>query len=224
MRHSYLIVGQKRKAPVGCFPLAITKIMAHYQFPSVYYAEGSMVMWYKISPDIAPNDTIIAARVLYSVAKGCDSWFFEQGTFTFPWEATSFMRSIGFKNVDIKYYSFDVVKTQLDRGRPLLFYAMPNVKIQESHCWNIDGYYEKERVKTTKEYKNGNLARTETETGRCKMVHCDFGWQTKCNGYYVSGVFKLDDSRVEHDPDTYWSGDTNYNNWLINRLITYEIP
>lgn len=43
-----------------------------------------------------------------------------------------------------------------------------------------------------------------------------------CNGYYVSGVFKLNDSNIEHDPGTSYGGDTNYNNLL--KVITYDKP
>lgn len=37
-----------------------------------------------------------------------------------------------------------------------------------------------------------------------------------------SGVFKLNDSNIEHDPGTSYGGDTNYNNLL--KVITYDRP
>ena len=54
------------------------------------------------------------------------------------------------------------------------------------------------------------------------MVHCDFGWEGLCNGYYVSGVFKLNDSNIEHDPGSNYGGNTYYNNLL--KVITYDKP
>lgn len=54
------------------------------------------------------------------------------------------------------------------------------------------------------------------------MVHCDFGWKGICNGYYVSGVFKLNDPNIEHDPDCSYGGNTNYNNLL--KIIMYDKP
>ena len=75
---------------------------------------------------------------------------------------------------------------------------------------------------TTKTYIGNTLQDTKTKTETCKMVHCDFGWGGKCNGYYVSGVFKLNDSNIEHDPGTSYGGDTNYNNLL--KVITYDKP
>lgn len=51
------------------------------------------------------------------------------------------------------------------------------------------------------------------------MVHCDFGWSGKCNGYYVSGIFKIDDPNVERDPDVVFNKDTNY--YKLIKVITY---
>ena len=42
------------------------------------------------------------------------------------------------------------------------------------------------------------------------------------NGYYVSGVFKLNDPNIEHDPDCKYGGNTNYNNLL--KIIMYDKP
>lgn len=66
------------------------------------------------------------------------------------------------------------------------------------------------------------LQDTTTKTETCKMVHCDFGWEGRCNGYYVSGVFKLNDSNIEHDPGSNYGGNTYYNNLL--KVITYDKP
>lgn len=52
--------------------------------------------------------------------------------------------------------------------------------------------------------------------------HCDFGWGTESNGYYVSGLFKLKDSTVEPDPGTEHKKELHYNNYL--KIITYDKP
>ena len=110
----------------------------------------------------------------------------------------------------------------LDNACPVIIYSVPNINIPKSHCWNIDGYKIKERTITTKTYKNGTLCNTKVEIEKSKMVHCDFGWYSKCNGYYVSGVFKLGDSSVEKDYGTVHDKDTNYNNYL--HIMTYDKP
>ena len=132
------------------------------------------------------------------------------------------MRAKGYKNVEIYKYNFDRVKNMLDNGCPVIIYSVPNINLLKSHCWNIDGYKVKERTITTKTYKNGTLCGTTVDTEKNDMVHCDFGWWGCCNGYYVSGVFKLGDSSVEEDYNITHNKDTNYNNYL--HVMTYDKP
>lgn len=219
--------GKKEKvAYAGCFPLAIAKIMTHFEFPLEFPYEGYVVDWKELKRTSTSFKTIIgeksAAHLLRGIGNGCDSWYLWGGTFTFPKRARAFMRAEGYKNVEIYKYNFDRVKNMLDNGCPVIIYSVPNINLLKSHCWNIDGYKIKERTITTKTYKNGTLCDTKVEIEKSKMVRCDFGWYSKCNGYYVSGVFKLGDSSVEKDYGTVHDKDTNYNNYL--HVITYDKP
>lgn len=219
--------GKKEKvAYAGCFPLAIAKIMTHFEFPLEFPYEGYIVNWKELKRTTTSFKTTVggnsAAHLLRGIGDGCDSWYLWGGTFTFPKKARAFMRAEGYKNVEIYKYNFDRVKNMLDNACPVIIYSVPNINIPKSHCWNIDGYKIKERTITTKTYKNGTLCNTKVEIEKSKMVHCDFGWYSKCNGYYVSGVFKLGDSSVEKDYGTVHDKDTNYNNYL--HIMTYDKP
>lgn len=221
-RRKYVLVGHKRRAPAGCFPLAISKIMTYFEHPKNFVYNGYKVDWKElkksVETDIGKNS---AAHLLRSVGSSCDSWYFYNGTFTFPHKATSYMRHIGFTNAHSYSYKFDRVTNMLDNGKPVIIYSVPGINIFKSHCWNIDGYKVKERTVTTNIYFGSTIINTTNRTETVKMVHCDFGWKGRCNGYYVSGVFKLNDSNVEHDPGTPYGGSTNYNNLL--KVITYDI-
>lgn len=110
----------------------------------------------------------------------------------------------------------------IDNGCPLIIYAIPGINIFKSHSWNIDGYKVKSRTVTTKTYI-GNTLNSETQTtNTCRMVHCDFGWKGLCNGYYVSGIFKLNSGDVEYDNPHLGTKDTKYNKHI--RIITYGRP
>lgn len=223
-RRKFLICGNRRNAPAGCFPLAIAKILTHFEFPSRFTYNGYTVNWTELKSSFETTvGELSAAHLLRGISSGCGSLYFYEGTFTFPKNATSYMRSIGFNNAHSYSYSFDRVKGMIDKGCPLVIYSVPGINIFKSHSWNIDGYKIKERTVTTNTYKGNTLQDTTTKTETCKMVHCDFGWRNrKCNGYYVSGVFKLNDSNIEHDPGSSYGGDTNYNNLL--KVITYDKP
>lgn len=222
-KRKYLFFGRKRKAPAGCFPLAIAKILTHFEYPNIYTYNGYTVNWAELKKSYYSTvGRQSAASLLKGISSGCNSWYFYAGTFTFPSEATSYMRFVGLKNAHSHNYSFDRVTEMTEKGCPLIIYSVPGVNVFESHSWNIDGYKIKERTITTRTYIGDTLQETETNTETCKMVHCDFGWGGTCNGYYVSGVFKLNDPNIEHDFGTSNSEDTNYNNLL--KVITYEKP
>lgn len=222
-RRKYLLFGKSREAPAGCFPLSIAKILTHFEYPTIFTHNDYTVNWIELKKSFESSvGKLSAAHLLRGISSACDSWYFYAGTFTFPHKVTSFMRSIGLRNSHSHSYSFDRVTEMIDKGCPLIIYSVPGVNILKSHSWNIDGYKIKERTITTKKYSGNTLQKTTTETETYKMVHCDFGWKGKCNGYYVSGVFKLNDSNIEHDPSTNYSGNTNYNNLL--KVITYDKP
>lgn len=221
MRHKYLIFGKKRHAPAGCFPLAISKIMTYFEHPNTHVHDGYTINWKELKRDYKSNiGRTSAAHLLKDISSSCNSWYFYEGTFTFPNKATSYMRQLGFNNAHSHSYSFERVTNMLDNGKPLIIYSVPGINVFKSHSWNIDGYKIKERTVTTKIYSGSTLIKSEEKTETTNMVHCDFGWSGNCNGYYVSGVFKLNDSQIEHDPGTNYGGKTNYNNLL--KVITYE--
>lgn len=108
----------------------------------------------------------------------------------------------------------------LDNGKPVIIYSIPGIKIHKSHAWNIDGYKYQHRMITVKAYVRGELVETYTVPDVTpRMVHCDFGWGGTDNGYYVSGVFKLNDPQAEKDGYSS-NNNTNYNNYL--KVVLYD--
>ena len=53
------------------------------------------------------------------------------------------------------------------------------------------------------------------------IEHGDFGWGGQHNGYYTSGVFKLNDQDAEYDhPEMDNNRKTHYNNY--KRILSYD--
>lgn len=197
----YLIVGSSKPGYVGCFPLSISKIMANFKKPATFIYKGIGVNWNQVYSGIMNASSRNSIQALMAgIGDKCNSLYFYEGTFTFPSNAVKFMKSIGFKSCKDHRYTFTLVQNDLKLDKPLIIYAIPKYwKINYSHAWNIDGYKIIERDKTTETYREGIMIETKTEKETKEMVHCDFGWQGKCNGYYVSGVFKTYDDDVEFD-------------------------
>lgn len=222
-KRKFVVVGRRAKAPAGCFPLSIAKVLTHFEYPSMMIYNGHTINWKQLKSSIHTEEgKRSAASLLKTISIGCDCWYFYEGTFTFPANATHFLRSFGFSNAHSVKYSFENVTKMIDKGCPLLIYAVPGkINIFGSHCWNIDGYKIKERTITTNYIVKGEVKSSYSKTERTEMVHCDFGWKGSNNGYYVSGIFNLKDSNIEHD-GRYNPNTDNYNGLL--RIITYNKP
>lgn len=220
-RRKWIIFGHRRKALAGCFPLAIAKIMAHLTFPTIHCENSNHIIdWNSINNDKSTEDGQRSkAELLYFISKGCKCKYFYEGTFTFPHNAANFMKFVGFSDVKRYDYNFSRVKEMIDNGKPVIIYAMPGLNIFRSHAWNIDGYKTKVRTTTTKTYKGATIVKAETQTESREMVHCDFGWNSKNNGYYVSGIFNL--NSADNDYDTKNNPKTTMYNRLV-KIITYN--
>ena len=222
-RRRYLLFGHRKKAPAGCFPLAISKIMTHFEYPNSFTYNGYRVNWSALKNGYtSTTGAQSAAALLRAVSAGCDSWYFYAGTFTFPGKATSYMKFAGYDNARSYNYKYSRVVGMLDKGCPLIVYAIPGINIFRSHSWNIDGYKIKAREIITKKYVGGVLKEVINKPDTCEMVHCDFGWKGLCNGYYVSGIFKLNSSDVEFDNPYDKGKNTKYN--TLVKIVTYDKP
>lgn len=218
-RRSLLIFGNKHKAPAGCFPLSIAKILTCLRWPSEYYINGVKLDWDALSNIYSDEGQYAAALLLWEIAHGCQSWYFYKGTFTFPCNAVSYMKEIGFQNAKEYGYDYNRVTAMIDKGCPVIISSIPGINIFSSHAWNIDGYKVKSRTKITNKYYNGKLIKTTEEQDTCKMVHCEFGWSGRNNnGYYVDGIFKLNSEDNEYDTINH-SETYNYNHRV--KIITY---
>lgn len=216
----WLLFGQTIKAAAGCFPLAIAKVMAHFEHPtSISYQGMAPTVWASLDADylIENNYNTLschsAASLLRYIGQLCGSIYFPLGTFTFPYMARNFLSSIGYINATVNEYNTEHVIENLNDGEPVIVFSVPrdannDIDLLSSHAWNIDGYSKYQKYEKRHIYQNGSYVRTEEEAldEYFYMVHCDYGWGGSCNGDFVSGVFKVD----------------NYNyNWYL-KTLTYD--
>lgn len=216
---------ERGNAPSGCFPLAIAKLLTYLRYPSTFYCNNYRIMWDELQtyPSTTFNKTM-AANLLRGIGKSCSSLYFAEGTFTFPGNATTYLKRLGFTDVNRQDYDFNTVKSMLDNNSPVIIYAVPDKQLKKSHSWCLDGYKIRTRTKIKTTYAGSTPISSTTTTETSRMVHCDFGWSGMSNGYYVSNVFKINDPSAELDPGMPSNDDSfdNYTNHL--KIITYERP
>ncbi len=115
----------------------------------------------------------------------------------------------------------------IDHYGPIAICSAPkkdwyNYDLAKSHAWNIDGYRVNQTIVTNEVYRKGKLySSTQIKKDPVVLVHCDWGWRGRDNGYFVSGVFDLSnrDDIIFDGPTS--SENTNYNFFL--KVIEYEV-
>lgn len=220
---------KSKKASVGCFPLAIAKIMTYFQYPGNLVINGRNINWFSIrNSHILNSGEDNLAWLLNNIGFMCESLYFYPGTFTFPHKATNYMRNMGYTNVNYINYNDNSAQTMLDNNCPFIICSIPVngifCDITKSHAWNIDGYLIANTITTRYFYdENDNLIGQNASESEKMMVHCDFGWEGKCNGYFTSGVFNLESEDVLYD-DEEDIGYRDYNyKWYV-KMIQYDRP
>lgn len=222
MVRKWVIVGPKQRANCGCVPLAVARVMAHFERCPLPVPG---LDWYSLKHNLnSAAGKRSAARLLHTLGLSMGALYFYQGTFALP-SAAALVMSLGFSSVSYSSYNTDNVMNALNRGCPIIVSSLPKNKkgridLPEAHAWNIDGY----RIKYTKwnrhYYENGKETHSEyAYTTTTTMMHCNFGWGGLGNGYFASGIFNSDSSDKE------WDGSSttfNYNFYL--NTITYANP
>lgn len=208
-----------KKTPCGCVNLATAYVMAYCEYPTQLTYNGVEIIWDNIKK---PYEEIVdissASSLTRCLGVFCNSIYADTGTFTFPSLAAKYLETLGYQNVIYEKYKDEEVRSSLQKGYPIIICSIPGIKLSLSHAWNIDGY--KKYIKTTRTdyYKNNKYVKTTYADEETIMVHCNFGWNGKDNGYYTSGVFDL----TKGHKDGASSGNkTNYNNYL--KIITFEV-
>ncbi len=141
--------------------------------------------------------------------------------FALPRKARDCMSTFGYQNVVRDYgYSETKVRDMLQNNNPVFIAAISG--LFGGHAWVIDGFIDRNRSK--KDYNSdGVIVNTTIETQR--LMHCNFGWQGGCNGYYTSGIFNTKKGPTDRESyETYWgkTSDSNFD-WAFH-IITYNNP
>ncbi len=212
-RRRFLFFGQQHKAPVGCFPLAIAKILTFFRCPQYFNFNGFVIDWNTLDEVTTIGAHNQAKHLFKGVAELCDAYYFYAGTFTVPAKGASVLTKLGFHDVQRSDYNFDMVVNMLDRNCPVIIYGMPGFKVWKSHAWIIDGYKELTQTEESQTFYYGKLHSTSKDVHISQMVHCDFGWGGMSNGFYVTGVFAPFDSITGERKE-------QYNRHL--RIVTYK--
>lgn len=132
------------------------------------------------------------------------------GTFATPKKVARYLKSIGYSSAKVhtQYIESEIIM-MLTHKKPVFIGALgsrvnTDEKKGSGHAWVIDG------IKTKWD-----------GSGRKHLLHCNWGWNGDCNGYYISKIFNTVNGAVEYDEeeDGTHSMNTKYTWWY--RILTY---
>ncbi|MDR0891123.1 MAG: C10 family peptidase [Mediterranea sp.] len=239
-----------QKAYTGCVATATAIIMAFYEYPSsndgYTYNWSDMVnqMQYPIDTDCSnPATRAQIARLFQqiSISKNLDISFGigADGSGTQSSYIPRTLRNFGYSNGgSYGGYNETTITNELMSGyiAAVSGYAAKTVKKKKflgitistrttysrGHTWVLDALMKRERTRTI--LNNNTTISSDTETEY--LVHCNWGWDGKDNGYYYSGAFNATENedyipigRIDNDGPKWTRSDDAFNfQYKINAI------
>ena len=204
---------KKRNVAVGCSNIALAMIMTTNEFPTYMYINGNMMDWTEMKKneiidyvsDEAQEDI---SRLVWCIFRQVKKWVSIWGTVISPRQIRKRMEAYGYENVvklDSFGYTYNMgraISDMLAENKPVFISGMHG--LFNGHSWVVDG---------------AKYSKTEEDN---YLLHCNWGWDGSCNGYFSQHCLKPERAYEYDNPDEKQSRGHRYN-WHL-RVITYDIP
>ena len=210
-------------AVAGCAPIALAQFI-YYTFPNVamminntlFVPSSLRSLEFGVLPTQHAEN--MAAKFLYAIGAEVDAEYDNNSTSVDPDDAVSFLRSqiSSMSSASRVSYNSSTVFSKLYSDKVIIMFGWTSAN--EGHAWILDGGYHY-IVNGTKFTYDG----TEDVTIVCKKVHCNYGWEGACDGYYVEGMFDTTETNYDREfaiGDVFTTnGQYNYTNNL--QIVNY---
>ena len=233
LRWFYEDKGEGKKAPAGCVAIALAQIMAYHEYPQNLQSIMPIYLptsWEDLKVIYSIDDKSFlgssvgcngVAELARRIGAKCDMLYTPDWSFALPSKARDAMSAYGYTNV-VRHGKYDVNKitNMLDNGNPVFIASISDYV--SGHAWVIDGSVI--QTQTTESVNVVTGYKMNIHTKERLLLHCNWGWNGHCNGYYESGIFNLKEGAVtvegnENSTDT---RDRDYT-WSFH-IITYDNP
>ncbi len=228
--------------PAGCVAIALAQILAANQ--TITELNGVTIDWKSMNAGLVPagNDCTKIAHWVDYIADKCNMKYggncsigeSDYGATTSR-RAKIFLRNRPeynhlkmIKNIEtLEDETVELILNMLKAEKPKPVYIAALDPADEiGHAWVIDGYIEQRRYETARNKTTHEIISQGYKYR--SMVHCNFGWGGRCDGYYTAGVFylgvgrgPLDRTPVDSLSTSRLSDSTKYTKEF--RAITYDL-
>lgn len=189
--NQYCFTTNGQQALAGCGPVAVSQIMAYHKYPTHHentrtgaiYTYPWDQMKYITDISSAYSQPAIAqqvARFIEQVGSECYANYGVSATSTYLYNCITALEEMGYMVAPVNgnksiYYDINQVKESLSTIGPVL---MTGQSDQGGHAWVIEGYL-----------RMYDITPNVTSTGMKELLKCNWGWNSRADGYYISGIF-----------------------------------
>lgn len=198
----------------GCTTAQVAQIMAFHKVPREFTSTNlarikrnwdlaidwdGVYSWDVLTKQEKPDhnsmsDVQIQIGAFYfDIAEGCKANYKPDGTGISNTNRNKYFLDCGYTFDNMSGYSLKNIKKSIDSGYPVPMTG-DYKKGVSGHAFIVDGYC---TMSCTATKKDGS----ESIQIMDEFVHCNAGWYGKHDGYYISGVFAMDDNHGALKPD-----------------------
>jgi hypothetical protein len=210
-----------RYVDAGCGAIAVIQIMSANKYPNTIgdttYSWDAIINQYETSYDAQK----ILATWIRTIGDQCGIEYYK-GKSSCKTSGVKNCLSLysRYTNIDtIPNPSYNAVSSMLANETPLYFRGS---RIENGdtlgHAWVVDGSIRQKQ--STKLYNSEGVLTSEFYEFR-NLIHCNWGWKGKCNGYYMMNIFNLTNGAIVPDEESPNSKPKHYN--LYIKALTYNL-
>lgn len=220
--NKYCVTSENDTIYTGCAPIAIIQMMSANQYPNtiggVTYNWNTIINRYQT---YVPAQEVLAYWIR-TIGGQCTIRYNQGETGCYPNHVANCLSSYQrYTSVNIiNNPNYDDVYSMLENDKPLLFAAWDEIKKDSivGHIWVVDGcIYQKQNVQL---YNGSDVLIGEYYEMR-DYVHCNWGWNGTCDGYYITNVFNLNYGAPIPDEGTSGSGNLYLDSTIV--AIRYNL-
>lgn len=129
-------------------------------------------------------------------------------------------RNKGYRNVSLRLSNFVHFSDYMNAAKPLYVYACDSAHWRtNAHAWTIDGIASFVQYKLV--YRRGNVSEKIRIGSVDGLLHCNFGWDGQCDGYYKTGYYNTTQGPIV--PDDGYYPNSSYNYIKYKKVIVYDL-
>lgn len=202
------------RCPAGCSNIAVGQVLAYNQSGSTITIAGISYSWNLINeckygsyPSAAAKSEI--ARFIHAIGVWMGTSYKDKKSSAPLANAPKMFRHVGYQGVSLIAYNESTARNLICSKKAPFYMYGANAANTEAHAWVIDGWNEYTKQSWVVTYNSRNLPnpRQLLSEEHVRLVHCNFGWGGKCDGYYRDYSFdttrRLDSDDIDSSVGDY---------------------